>query len=172
MTQALLVVDAQMSMFEGDWPVHEAELMLTRLEALIAHARATHMPVFFVQHNGAAGEPEEPGTPSWELSPRLAIRAHEPIVQKTTGNAFFETDLAQQLAAQSVDALVICGFQSDYCVNATVRGAVELGIPVTLIADAHSTIDSDLSAVEQIAAINNALAGVATLVTADSILNP
>ncbi len=171
MTQALLVVDAQVSMFEGDWPVYAAEETLTCLEALVAYARAVGMPVIFVQHNSGADDIFFPGTPGWEIAPRLAPQTGEAVVQKTTGNAFFETDLAQQLAAHDVDALLICGMQSDECINATVRGAVALGYPVTLISDAHSTIDGDLPAAEQIAAINDSLGAIATLVTAESILN-
>ena len=172
MSQALLVVDAQVNMFVPPWPVYDAETFLNRLLALLAYARATGMPVFFVQNNGGAGEPDVPGTPGWQLDPRLARQPDEPVVQKQSGNAFGGTNLADLLAAHNVDSVIICGFQSEWCINATVRGAVELGYPVTLGSDGHSTLDLETPALEQIETINAALGSIATLATADSILNP
>ena len=59
------------------------------------------------------------------------------------------------LQARGIDRLVICGLQTDYCVNATVRQAHALGYDVVLAADAHSTVDNGSMAAEQIIANHN-----------------
>lgn len=63
---------------------------------------------------------------------------------------------------------MIAGLMTQYCVDTTCRRAVSLGFDVTLVADAHTTADSDTLQVEQIVAHHNALldgfdAGSATI---------
>jgi len=45
--------------------------------------------------------------------------------------------------------------QTDYCVNATVRQAHQLGYDVELAADAHSTVDNGNMSAEDIIAEHN-----------------
>ena len=53
------------------------------------------------------------------------------------------------------ERLVICGFQSEFCVDTTTRRALALGYPVTLVADGHSTLDNSVLTAAQIAAHHN-----------------
>ncbi len=41
-----------------------------------------------------------------------------------------------------IHRLVITGMQTDFCVNASSRGALKLGYDVTLVSDAHTTGDT------------------------------
>ncbi len=43
------------------------------------------------------------------------------------------------LTGQGTDEVVLLGAQTDECVAATVKGALELGLRVTVVSDAHST---------------------------------
>jgi nicotinamidase-related amidase len=45
--------------------------------------------------------------------------------------------------------------QSEYCVDSTIRSAVEHGYQVILAADAHSTFDTKVARARQIIAIQN-----------------
>jgi nicotinamidase-related amidase len=49
--------------------------------------------------------------------------------------------LAQELKDRGVERIVAGGIQSDYCVRATCRGAVNAGFKVVLLQGAHSTYD-------------------------------
>ena len=49
-----------------------------------------------------------------------------------------------------------CGIQSDFCVDAATRGAMNRGFAVTLAADAHTTWDNGVLTAEQIIAHVNA----------------
>lgn len=55
-----------------------------------------------------------------------------------------------------MDRLVVCGFQSEFCVDTTTRRALALGYPVTLVADGHSTTDNGVLSAAQISAHHNA----------------
>jgi nicotinamidase-related amidase len=46
----------------------------------------------------------------------------------------------------------VCGLQSDFCIDSTVRRALALGYPVVLLSDAHSTIDNGVLSAAQIVA--------------------
>jgi nicotinamidase-related amidase len=61
------------------------------------------------------------------------------VYRKTTTDSFHETGLLQDLRAAGVTELVIAGMQSNYCIDATTRRAVQEGLNVTLVSDAHST---------------------------------
>ena len=47
---------------------------------------------------------------------------------------------------------MVCGLQSDFCVDSTTRRALALGYPVTLVSDAHSTVDNGILSAPQIVA--------------------
>jgi len=57
------------------------------------------------------------------------------VVEKERPNAFLGTGLERLLREAGVEELVVCGMMSLMCVDATVRAAVDLGFPVTLVHD-------------------------------------
>jgi nicotinamidase-related amidase len=52
--------------------------------------------------------------------------------------------------------LVIAGCKTQFCIDTTVRAATSRGYDVTLVADAHTTTDSDALTARQIIAHHNA----------------
>lgn len=56
---------------------------------------------------------------------------------------FADTGLAEVLDALGVSHLVVAGAQCDYCVRTTTQAAAVRGYDVTLVADAHTTTDSE-----------------------------
>ena len=86
-------------------------------------------------------------------------------VRKTTPDSFHKTEPQSLLQARNVETLVVCGLQSDFCVDWTVRRALVLGYPVVLVSVAHSTVDNGvLSAAEISAHHNTTLANMEALV--------
>ena len=115
-------------------------------------------------------DPDIMGTPGWELHPAIVPAAGEVILDKTTCDTFASTSLGEDLARLGVRRLVIAGLQSDYCIRETTLGALERGYAVTLVSDAHSTVDGGgKTAAEKSAAVNEELGGRARLVTADEV---
>lgn len=67
------------------------------------------------------------------------------------GDAFASNpDLASSLKAQGVETIVACGIQSECCVLATCKGALEAGFKVVLLRGAHSTYDAGDASAEVI----------------------
>ncbi|CAM4384826.1 isochorismatase [Bacillus manliponensis] len=160
MKKALIVIDVQEAMYT--FPVYNGEVLLENLQYAIEQCRTHNIPVIFVQHNGEEGHPLEKGTDGWEIHPRIAPLQNETIVEKTTPDSFRKTSLGDVLREQEIEHLIICGMQTEYCVDTTVRRAFSEGFKVTLIRDGHSTFDGDhLQAGDIVAHHNRVLASFA-----------
>ena len=77
------------------------------------------------------------------------------MVHKSSSDAFLETNLADVLSELEVDRLVMAGMQSEFCVDATARAAASRGFDVVLVADGHTTGDTDELSAQQIIAHHN-----------------
>jgi nicotinamidase-related amidase len=169
----VIVIDLQTDMFDGaaQPPIHDAAGLVDRVRAVMDWARRTRRPIAFVRHDGPAGDTLAPGAPGWPVWPALGQAEHEPTFSKNVGDAFSNAALGQWLADHAADEVVLLGAQTDHCVAATVNGAIEAGLKVTVVADAHSTWGYAGETAEQIIARHNAAfasAGV-KLVTADAL---
>lgn len=161
---ALLLIDAQVNMFDPKNPVFEAKEVLGRLVKLLALARASGTQVVFIQNNGGVGEPDEPRTEGWLLHPEFALQNGDIILQKSQNDAFTQTDLLERLRRQGIQKLIVAGLQSEFCIAANCKRASELGFGVTLVSDAHSTYDQPGETAADIRArINRELGAVVTL---------
>jgi nicotinamidase-related amidase len=156
---ALLVIDVQIGMFDGVNmpPVYNGPTLLTNIQCLLAQARRTVTPIVFVQHMGHPGHPLEPGTPGWPLHPSLTPQTDEPIIQKTTPDSFYKTNLRSILEQRGIQRLVVTGIQTDLCIDTTCRRAASFDYDVWLVADAHSTWDNSVLKAAQIIAHHNAV---------------
>ncbi|WP_336773314.1 cysteine hydrolase family protein [Paenibacillus sp. MMO-58] len=147
---ALMVIDVQNGMFLEEYPIHEDEKLLNRINLLLAKARESQIPVIYVQHNEEKGTPLETHTPGWEIHSAIAPAPQDLIIQKYVPDSFHETNLQDELAGRGIKKLVLSGLQTDCCIDATCRRAVELGYEVTVVKDAHSTYGQDSRSAEQI----------------------
>lgn len=160
---ALLVIDVQTGMIDGESAVYKAPEMLERIHNLILSAQQAGVPVVYVQHDEA---PEYDGV----IHPRIAPQGGEPVVHKMQPDAFHETDLQDVLDNLGVESLVVAGFQTDFCINATSRQAHQRGYAVTIVEDAHSTTGDNISAAEAtIADYNQQFGTFARLVPAAAL---
>jgi nicotinamidase-related amidase len=152
MATALVIIDVQEAMFLQPTPPHDGPGVVGRIAGLLARARADRIPVYFVQHDGGPGDDLARGTPGWRIHAPLAPLPGEPIVEKRHPSAFHDTDFAARLSAAGIDRLVICGMQTEYCVDTTCRAAFGLGYKVVLVSDAHTTFDTEVLSAAQIQA--------------------
>ena len=135
---ALLVIDVQAGVVAGN---HERDAVVANVATLVDKAREQDVPVVWVQHNddGLAR-----GSDEWQLVPELKRDDAEPLVEKSYGDSFEDTNLEDVLSDLSVGRLIVAGAQTDQCVRSTLHGALARGYDATLVSDAHTT--EDLSA--------------------------
>jgi len=132
---ALLVIDVQNDVMAT--AARRAEV-IANINTLVGKARAEGVPVIWVQHSDE-GMPL--GSPEWRYVPELVQEDGEPVVHKRYGDSFEDTDLERVLAERGIGRLVVTGAQSDACIRSTLHGGFTRGYDVTLVGDAHTTID-------------------------------
>lgn len=155
MTSALLIIDVQTALCTGKWSAFDIDNVVDRINAVSGRARIAGIPVVLIQHEEDEG-PLHFGTEGWELYERLAVQPADIRIRKTGSDSFYRTELHSVLQARGINNLVVCGLQSEFCVDSTIRGALALGYPVTLVADGHSTLDNGVLSAAQISAHHNA----------------
>lgn len=154
MSQALLIIDVQQVLCEGAEAAFDVDAVVDRINRLSMQARVQAVPVIVVQHEEEQGALQW-NTAGWQLSPRLHVDATDLRVRKRGSDAFHQTELQALLQARNVTQLVVCGLQSDFCVDSTVRGALARGYSVVLVSDGHSTLDNGVLTAAQITAHHN-----------------
>lgn len=167
--KALLVIDIQNGILSWEGvKVLAADELLATVNGLIARARDIGAPIIFFQHED---EWLVPGSESFAIVDDLDRRPQtDASFVKRHSSAFYDTPLSEKLDELGVDGIVVCGLQTELCVDSTVRHAYTLGLPVTLVGDAHSTYDSEILSAEQIIAHHNAvLSTYATVVKAAAV---
>jgi nicotinamidase-related amidase len=142
----LLVVDVQQGLV--DWLAAERRSeLLSTLSGLLARVRDGGVPVVYVRHHD---EELVKGTAPWEIASEIAPQAGEPIVEKAFRDAFRETNLEDVLRELRAKRLVVCGMQTEYCIDSTTREAERRGYRVTLVADGTATYPAGGLTEEQI----------------------
>ena len=135
---ALLIIDMQNGVVSG---AHNRDGVIANINTLLDKARTEDVPVVWVQHSS---DELPKGSEAWEYVAELVRADSEPLVHKTYGDSFEDTDLELILADRGVGRLIVTGAQTDACVRSTLHGAVVRGYDATLVGDAHTT--EDLSA--------------------------
>ena len=158
---ALLAIDVQRVFYDDDTipPVFDGEQILARISDVVQRARASGLPIVYIQHDGGRGHPLEEGSQGWQIHPAVQPERDDVIIAKTTPDSFHETGLKSELDALGVESLIVVGNQTEFCVDTTCRRACSLGYKITLIKDAHSTWNNDYLTAQQIIAHHSFVLG-------------
>jgi nicotinamidase-related amidase len=137
----LVVIDAQREYVDGALALPQVEPALNEIERLLGRARAAGTPIIHIVHLGKAGGAFAVGSKGAGIAPQAAPAPGEPVVGKRLPNAFASTDLADRVVALKRPAIIIVGFMTHMCVEATARATIDLGLKATVIAGATTTRD-------------------------------
>jgi nicotinamidase/pyrazinamidase len=165
MTDALIVVDPQVDFCPGGaLPVPQGDLVIPVLNRYLKLAGEQGMPIFVSRdwhparttHFAAYGGPWPvhcvQGTPGAQFQPELHLPTTAQIASKGMG----ETDagysalegllpdgrpLPDALRELGITQVHVGGLATDYCVRATVLGALAAGLQARLLVDASRPVD-------------------------------
>ena len=154
MCTALLIIDVQQALCSGVGEVFEAARVIENINLAAAKARDARVLVVLMQHETGEGSFVY-GSLGWQIAVGLGVEPSDISIRKRAPDSFHRAELKELLEQHNIDRLVICGLQSDFCVDTTTRRALALGYPVVLVADGHSTADNCVLSALQISAHHN-----------------
>lgn len=174
-TDALLVIDVQQGFADPAWGPRDNPACEENVARLIEAWRERSRPVVFVRHDsGKADSPLRPGQPGNAFQPCVS-GTPDLLVAKQVHSAFHgDVDLHAWLGERGIEAVTVCGIQTNMCCETTARLASDLGYRTTFVLDATHTFDlPELDA----AALSRATAATlradfATVTTTDALLGP
>ena len=139
--RALIVIDVQKGFAKhdvsGERNNPDCEKNVARL---IEAFRAANQPIVFVKHNSKS--PNSVLAPGQEGNDFKDIITGVPdlLVTKSVNSAFYgEPDLLSWLKASQIDAVAICGIQTNMCCETTARMSGNLGLDTWFVLDATHT---------------------------------
>ncbi|MBE9139593.1 cysteine hydrolase [Nodosilinea sp. LEGE 07088] len=135
----LLVVDVQVGVVSSVW---ERDRIVGNVALAVSRARAADVPVVWVQHDD---EQLKRDSPEWQWVPELGLELDETRVYKNFNSAFEGTELLEVLDKMEVSHIYLAGAATNWCIRATAYAALERGFDVTLLSDAHTTVDMELA---------------------------
>lgn len=167
---ALLIIDVQVNMFDEEFCVYDADRILDTLQLLADRARAKGTPVVYLRNNGRPGDPDEPHTPGWEIHPAVAPRAGDWIIDKTTPDAFENTELQELLDKLGSQTVVLAGMQTEVCIASTGKTAAARNYEIVIVADGHTTFDfPEMLAVNAITQLNREMSSLGQVLPAEEV---
>ncbi|MFF6998275.1 isochorismatase family protein [Streptomyces sp. NPDC008313] len=141
MNRALIVIDVQESFRARPlWETTSDLKIADRVNRLVRLARDAGDLVVWVLHcEPGTGGVFDPALGHVRLMEELERADGEPLIHKTSHNAFTTTNLQQLLTERGIGALTVCGIRTEQCVETTTRVAGDLGYQVTFVIDATAT---------------------------------
>lgn len=142
MTRALIVIDVQESFRARPlWESISDPKIADKVNRLVRLARRAGDLVVWVLHSEpGSGGVFDPAQGQVRLLEEVEPPTDgEPIVHKTSHNAFTTTNLQLLLTERGIRELTVCGIRTEQCVETTARVGSDLGYQVTFVVDATAT---------------------------------
>ena len=126
MKQVLLVIDLQEALrLSQDDAVNET---IALINVLISTYPTDH--VYYIRHLEIGSE-FDPNEPTSQFHHQLNLVNHQ-VITKYHHSAFYETSLHEILQHHNIDTIDICGYQIEYCVDATIKTGHFLGYNIRI----------------------------------------
>ncbi|WP_125763053.1 cysteine hydrolase family protein [Companilactobacillus hulinensis] len=141
LAQVLLVLDMQTAFKYG----YNYDGVLKNINSRIEDYRSAKLPIIFVQHDSADLIKD---SDLWQFSVGLDKHDDDMTVEKNHPNAFYRTNLDSMLKENDLSTIEVCGVQTEYGCDSTVKMAHGLGYKVYMKHDATTTFDNDYMSAE------------------------
>jgi nicotinamidase-related amidase len=168
---ALIVIDVQESFrVRPNWQLVNHPDIAERVDRLVRAARDAGDLVVWVLHTEpGTGGAFDPANGHVRLIDGLAPLPGEPMLTKTSHNAFTTTNLQQLLTQHGVGEIVVCGIRTEQCCETTARVGSDLGYDVVFVSGATATMALAHPSIRDEATVEEILADPRTL-TAEQVV--
>ena len=136
---AIVVVDMQVGLLDGS-PNHDLQGVIGRINLLTAMVRRQSGKVIWIRHCGKAGDGFERDTEGWSFLPELGRHPDDVVVEKTLKTRL-RKPRCRNADRMAPDRVLVAGWATDSCVDATVRSAISNDYNVVVVSDGHTVSD-------------------------------
>lgn len=142
----LVIIDMQNGVchYEGQ-TIPQFDLIVPGINERLRQFISQDKPVIFVQHTD---EYLVKDSQKWAVIPELNQVTNAYFIEKKHPNAFYETNLKEILKTIGAEKLEICGAETEYCVDATIKFAHGSGYAVYVKKGLYTAWDSELLTAE------------------------
>lgn len=141
--KALIIVDMQTALVEAE--PYNRSVVIENIKALLNICRNRDIPVIYIQHDGGHSDELEHGSIGWTIYKDIAPLAGEKVFEKKFNSAFRQTQLNSYLDELAIKNIILCGMQTEYCLDVTCKVAFEFGYDVTIPHATTTTFDNDFA---------------------------
>ncbi|MDI4585117.1 isochorismatase family protein [Oenococcus sp. UCMA 14587] len=143
MSEVLIVIDMQ----NGLKDIYQRDQVINKVNQRIDRYRSEKKPLVFLQH---IDENMPIFSHEWSLFDDLHNQATDRYFNKYRPDSFYQTGLESFLKLNKITSIELCGAQTEYCVDTTIRVAFHLGFRISILKKGFSTFDSDVLTARQI----------------------
>ena len=143
----LLVIDTQRLITNNK--LYDFNKFVENVKVLITCARENNVEVVYVRHDDGPNCELTKGAEGFEIYDEFKPMNEEVIFDKEFNSAFKGTGLLEYLRDKNVKDVIIVGLQTDYCIDATIKGGFEHGFNIIVPAYANTTVDNSFMSAEQ-----------------------
>lgn len=137
---ALIIVDMQTALVKAE--PYNRTIVIDNIKALLNACRKSELPVIYIQHDGGNGDELEHGSAGWSIYDGIAPLSGEKIFEKQYNSAFRKTGLREYLNEIGAKNIILCGMQTEYCLDVTCKVAFEYGYRVTIPQSTTTTFNN------------------------------
>ena len=117
---ALIIIDLQNGVCKSDQVIFNYENLISKINRRIDYYRSQNLPIIFIQHEDNF---LQKNSTAWQLVSDLHYKKNDILLSKKHPNSFYQTNLEKILENLGINNLEICGAQTEYCVDATIKMA-------------------------------------------------
>lgn len=138
---ALLIIDMQNGVCKhNDIHIENLDKCISLINSRITTYQSYNKPIIFIQHNDETLVKE---THDWKVISDITQKKSDIYIQKTHANSFFKTNLEKTLTDLNINSIELCGAQTEYCVDSTIKMAHGMGYNLQMYKGVTTTFDND-----------------------------
>lgn len=139
LSDVLLVIDLQNGVCKNG-KIYNYKNIIQNINNEIDKFHLNKKPVIFIQHNDSS---LKHGSNEWKLVSDLHNSDDDYYIEKVHADSFYKTELKNLLTKLNIRKIKICGAQTEYCVDTTIKVAHDLGYKITMLHQTTTTFDND-----------------------------
>lgn len=138
----MILIAMDLQKYLTNMELYNYDLFIKNTKKIINTSRANGIEIVYVQHDDGIGSRFSRGDELFEIDDEFAPVEGEKVIVKNVSSAFCGTDLKQYIEDKHENTVIIVGLLTNFCMDATVKAAFEIGLNVIIPEGTNTTFDN------------------------------